>query len=516
MSQAASPQYTSECPADLYRAAGVRELDRVAIQEQGIPGFTLMSRAGAAAFALLRERWPQARKITVFCGVGNNGGDGYVIAALAQQAGLQPQVIQVGDAGRSQGDALTALQQAQQGGVPFHLFAPGNIDAQLADADVIVDALLGTGLSGTVRPDYSLAIDAINRSGLPILAVDIPSGLCADTGSVLGCAVKAIATITFIGMKQGLLTGEAHACTGALFFAGLDVPAIVYRAVPPSATLVRQDHIKEWLPPRSRLAHKGNNGHVLIVGGDAGMGGAVAMAAEAAGRVGAGLVSVVTRPEHIAPILARRPECMVTSQTDLDPLLQKATVVVIGPGLGQQEWGQSLLRQALASSLPLVLDADGLNLLALWQEQGDPLTRRGNGVITPHPGEAARLLRAHPAYASTAQIQRNRFDTVRALQQQYAAVAVLKGAGSLIAGTDGRVWLSNTGNPGMASGGMGDVLSGVIGGLIAQGLTLEQAAAAGVWMHGAAADKAAAQGGERGLLATDLMSWLRQWANGSG
>lgn len=511
MSQAASSQYTSECPVDLYRAAGVRELDRVAIQEQGIPGFTLMSRAGAAAFALLRVRWPQARKIAVFCGVGNNGGDGYVIAALAQQAGLQPHVIQVGDAGRSQGDALTALQQAQQGGVTFLSFAPGGIGAQLADAEVVVDALLGTGLSGTVRPDYALAIDAINRSGLPVLAVDIPSGLCADTGSILGSAVKATATITFIGMKQGLLTGEAPACTGALFFAGLDVPAIVYRAVPPSATLVRQDHIKEWLPPRSRLAHKGNNGHLLIIGGDTGMGGAVAMAAEAAGRVGAGLVSVVTRPEHVASILARRPECMVTSQTDLGSLLQKATVVVVGPGLGQQEWGQSLLRQALASPLPLVLDADGLNLLARWHEQGDPLARRGNWVITPHPGEAARLL-----HASTAQIQRNRFDTVRALQQQYAAVAVLKGAGSLIAGTDGRIWLSNTGNPGMASGGMGDVLSGVIGGLIAQGLTLEQAAAAGVWMHGAAADKAAAQGGERGLLATDLMSWLRLLANGSG
>ena len=164
------------------------------------------------------------------------------------------------------------------------------------------------------------------------------------------------------------------------------------------------------LPPRSRLAHKGNNGHVLVIGGDTGMGGAVAMAAEAAGRVGAGLVSVVTRPEHVASILARRPECMVTSQTDLGPLLQKATVVVIGPGLGQQEWGQSLLRQALASPLPLVLDADGLNLLSRWHEQGDPLARRGNWVITPHPGEAARML-----HASTVQIQRNRFDTVRAL-----------------------------------------------------------------------------------------------------
>ncbi|HVK99334.1 MAG TPA: NAD(P)H-hydrate dehydratase [Dongiaceae bacterium] len=512
MTQTVSQQYTSECPADLYRAAGVRELDRVAIQEQGIPGFELMCRAGTAAFALLQERWPTVRRLVLMCGIGNNGGDGYVIAALAQQAGLQPLVLQVGDANRIQGDALLALQWAQSKGVAIRPF-PGAIPT----ADLIVDALLGTGLSGPVRPDYVAAIDAINCSGLPVLAADIPSGLCADTGSVLGSAVRADATITFIGMKQGLLTGQAPDHVGALFFAGLDVPPAVYGAVAPAATSVTPAYIKEWLPPRSRLAHKGSNGHVLVIGGDHGMGGAVAMAAEAAGRVGAGLVSVVTRPEHVAPILTRRPECMVTANTDLQPLLHKATVIVIGPGLGQSEWGQALLRQSLASPLPLVLDADALNLLSKWHEQNDPLTRRGNWVITPHPGEAARLLRAKGANLreNTTELQRNRFDTVLALQQQYAAVAVLKGAGSLIAGSDGRIWLSRTGNPGMASGGMGDVLSGVIGALIAQGLTLEQAAAAGVWMHGAAADKAAAQGGERGMLATDLMPWLRQLANGS-
>lgn len=505
----AAPQYTSEIPADLYRAAGVRELDRLTIQEYGIPGFDLMSRAGGAAFALLRQRWPQARKIAVLCGVGNNGGDGYVMAALAQQAGLQPQVIQVGDAGKSRGDALTALQQAQQCGVPFRAFASG---VNLQDSDLIVDALLGTGLAGEVRAEYSAAIDAINHSCVPVLAVDIPSGLCADTGSVLGVAVKAAATITFIGTKQGLLTGQAPDCTGDLFFAGLDVPAAVYKEVAPAATHVLPQHIRQWLPPRSRLAHKGSNGHVLVIGGDQGMGGAAAMAAEAAGRVGAGLVSVITRPEHIAPILARRPECMVTANTDLAPFLTKASVIVIGPGLGQQEWGQSLLRQALATDLPLVLDADALNLLAQWQALGDPLLKhpekQRRRVITPHPGEAARLLGKN-----TAELQRNRFDTVQALQQQYAAVAILKGAGSLIAGENGKIWLSCAGNPGMGSGGMGDVLSGVIGGLMAQGLPLEPAAAAAVWIHGTAADLAVREQGERGLLATDLMPWLRQLAN---
>ena len=499
--------YTSELPVHLYKAAGVRELDRVAIQAQGIPGFDLMSRAGLAAFTLLRERWPHARRITVFCGVGNNGGDGYVIAALAEKAGLDAQVLQVGDTARTQGDALLALEQARHAGVPCAPF-----EDQPLVADVIVDALLGTGLSGSVRAEYSVAIDAINQSGCPVLAVDIPSGLCADTGSVLGNVVQADTTITFIGMKQGLLTGQAPDYCGDILFAGLDVPDVVFNAVPVETYRIASRQVRTWVPPRPRTAHKGGNGHVLVVGGDHGMGGAVAMAAEAAGRVGAGLVSVVTRPEHVAPILARRPECMVQGTEDLSGPLQRATVVVVGPGLGQNDWGQRLLGQALASRLPLVVDADALNLLAGWHRQGDPLARRGNWILTPHPGEAARLL-ADSSGEDTAKIQANRFDSIHTLQQQYDATVVLKGAGSLIAGPLG-TWLSCSGNPGMASGGMGDVLSGVIGGLLAQGLTLEQAAAAGVWIHGTAADAVTRTRGERGLMATDLMPWLQRAVNG--
>lgn len=504
-----SLHYTSVIPTDLYRAADVRTLDRTAILGQGIPGFDLMSRAGAAAFALLRERWPQARTIAVVCGVGNNGGDGYVVAALARQAGLAPLVLQVGDAGKMRGDAVLARQQAEQLGVPVVVFDPARLQA-----DVIVDGLLGTGLTGAVRGEAASAIDAINASGIPVLALDIPSGLCADTGAVLGCAVKAQATLTFIGMKQGLLTGAAADHTGTMFFAGLAVPAAVYQAVEPSAQRVDESHIQQWLPPRPRTAHKGHHGHVLVIGGDHGMGGAVTMAAEAAGRVGAGLVTVVTRPAHVTPILTRRPECMVRSihehgTDDLDEPLRRATVVVIGPGLGQGEWGQTLLRRVLQSSLPLVVDADALNLLAHWQQQGDPLAaRRGNWILTPHPGEAARLLNA-----ATPDVQRDRFDTLRRLHQQYAATVVLKGNGSLIAGEDGQVWLSVTGNPGMGSGGMGDVLSGIVGGLLAQGLKPVQAAAAGVWLHGRAADTAAQESGERGLLATDLFPALRRWVN---
>ena len=502
-----SKQYTSQLPSSLYLAAGVRELDRIAIQEQGIAGFDLMSRAGQACFDLMRDRWPDATRIVVFCGAGNNGGDGYIVAALAEKAGLEAHVIQLGNTNKIQGDALTAFEFAESAGASFE---PFNEELSFA-GDVVVDALLGTGLNGAVRPDCAAAIEKINSSGLPVLAVDIPSGLCSDTGVVLGTAVKADTTVSFIGLKQGMFTGQAPDYVGEVVFASLSVPKVVLDQVPADARLVGASHVAQWLPPRSRLSHKGKNGHVLVIGGDLGMGGAVAMAAEAAGRVGCGLISVVTRPQHIASILARRPECMVLGQEtggNIAPLLAKADVIVVGPGIGQQEWGKHLLRQALATNLPLVLDADGLNLLAQWRQEGLQIAKRGNWVLTPHPGEAARL-------AGEAQVdsQQDRFEAVRHLQQMYGGSVVLKGAGSLIAEQNGSVWVCHSGNPGMASGGMGDVLSGAIGGLLAQGLDLGKAAATGVWVHAAAGDRATQQGGQRGLLATDLMPHMRKLVN---
>ena len=506
-----SNQYTSELPSYLYRAADVRELDRITIEEKGIAGFELMSRAGQASFDALRDRWPDARRIVVFSGVGNNGGDGYVIAALAEKAGFESHVMQVGDPAKTQGDALTAMQAAEEAGASFERFQQYNE----FEADVIVDALLGTGLSGAVREEYAGAIDRINTCGLPVLAVDIPSGICSDTGAVLGSAIKADCTVSFIGLKQGLFTGQAPDFVGEVLFASLSVPNDVFLNIPPSASLVGAHHVAQWLPPRSRLSHKGKNGHVLIIGGDLGMGGAAAMAAEAAGRVGCGLISVITRPQHIAPILARRPECMVVgceTGDNIGPWLAKADVIVVGPGIGQEDWGRQFLQQDLATNLPMVLDADGLNLLASWKADNNSLNnalaQRGNWVLTPHPGEAARLLQQ-----PTGQLMANRFDAVAQLQQLYGGAVVLKGAGSLIAEPDGNLWVCDSGNPGMATGGMGDVLSGVIGGLLAQGLDLGQAAACGVWVHAAAGDRATHQAGQRGLLATDLMPYIRRLVN---
>jgi len=488
----------SPLPHDLYRAAQVRELDRLAIAEQGIASGVLMERAGAEAFALLCRRWPEARRIGVVCGVGNNGGDGFVVARLGRAAGLEVALYQVGEAASLHGAALAAAQAAGMAAQPL---LPG----ALRHCDVVVDALLGTGLNGEVRDAWRVAIEAMNACGRPVLALDVPSGLDADTGAVQGCAVNAAATITFIGCKQGLLTAAGPACCGELHFASLAVPPAVYEKVAATARRLDAAQFAGWLAPRPRDAHKGDFGHVLVVGGDSGYAGAVRLAAEAALRSGAGLVSVATRAAHTAALTAARPELMchgVESAAELEPLLRRATVVVAGPGLGQGRWGGELLGRLLQAPQPLVVDADALNLLALDPE------RRENWVLTPHPGEAGRLLGV-PA----AEVQRDRFAAAAGLQASFGGVVVLKGPGTLVLGDDGMPGVCAGGNPGMAGGGMGDVLSGIIGGLIAQGLPLREAAGAGVCVHAAAADAAAKAAGERGLLASDLFPQLRCLVN---
>lgn len=481
----------------LYTAQQTRALDRCAIDEHGIPGITLMSRAANAAFDSLINTWGDPECVQVLCGTGNNGGDGFLIADLAHKRGIRTQVLQVGDADKIGGDALLAREQALANGVEILGFEEGAV----MPLGVIVDALLGTGLGGDVRGHYVEAIDEINAAGAAVLAVDIPSGLCSDTGRVLGRAVRADLTVSFIGLKRGLFTLDAMDYTGELQFADLGVPAQVYQQVPTDTYRLELEILLEMQAPRPATAHKGLYGTVLVVGGDYGMAGAAALAAEAALRCGAGLVRVATRPEHVAALVARAPEIMargVESGEDLQPLLESADVLVVGPGLGQSPWSEYLFRAAMDSGKPMVLDADGLNLLAAGRSGSRP-----GLIITPHPGEAARLLSC-----SNAQIQADRFAACRALQEQTGAVAVLKGNGTLIADAQ-QLLLSDYGNPGMASGGMGDVLSGVIGSLLAQGVEPLQAAALGVCLHGAAADIAAEEG-MRGLLASDLMPWLRE------
>lgn len=497
---------TRQLPKTLYRADQVRELDRLAIEARGIPGIQLMKRAGRAAYEALRRCWPEG-PLTVFCGAGNNGGDGYIIAALAQQQRRSVKLVQLVERDKLKGDALLACEFAEQVGVTMAEFSGESMPGEFIPGEgVIVDALLGTGLRGEVREPYGAVIQQINDSGLPVLAVDIPSGLSADSGAALGAVINAALTVSFIGLKQGLFTGRGPDCCGELVYSDLGVPEDIFSEVPSQVRRLSLDDFRPALGRRPRHSHKGNFGHVLVIGGDSGFGGAVAMAAEAALRVGAGLVSVATREQHIAPLLARRPELMVravNNGSELEPLLANATVLVVGPGLGRSAWSQQLLQRAIASELPMVLDADGLNILATQSWPG-----KAQWLITPHPGEAARLLGI-----TAAEVQHDRFAAVTALHTKYGCRVALKGAGTLVyGGLDEGVGICTAGNPGMASGGMGDVLSGVIGGLVAQGIPLDDALAAGVCLHSTAADSAARQG-ERGLLATDLFTPLKELVN---
>jgi len=485
----------------LYQPSQVRDMDAYAIGTLGVDGYVLMERAGTAAYRWLRERWPYARSVAVVCGLGNNAGDGYIVARLALRDGLGVRVLRLGDAGRLRGDARRAADDYSAVGGTCEVFSA----EALAGADVVVDAIFGTGLDRAVEGEWAEAIVALNAAGKPVLALDIPSGLHGGSGQVLGVAVAAEATITFLALKSGLFTGAGPAVVGELRLDDLALPAAVRERMAPVAQLLSPDQLASWLPRRPRDAHKGLFGHVLVIGGDHGMGGAARMAAEAAARVGAGLITVATRPTHVGAMLAARPELMcrgVDTPAELVPLLERATVVAVGPGLGQGEWGQGMLEQALRFDGPLVVDADALNLLAQSPQ------KRERWILTPHPGEAARLLSS-----ANRQVQSDRFAATEALLERFGGVVVLKGAGTIVgaAGTTPRICAH--GNPGMASGGMGDVLTGVIAALAAQRLPLPDAAAAGVLLHALAADDAAAAGGERGLLASDLFPYLRRRAN---
>ena len=476
----------------------MRELDQRASETYRISARELMARAGTAAWQSLRRRWPKARHIAVFAGVGNNAGDGYVLATQARRAKCRATVVTVGDPAKSSqvaGDARQRYLAAKGNEQKFNGVLPGDID-------VVVDALFGIGLDRPLQAHWLEAVQLINASRKPVLSLDIPSGLNADTGTVMGDAVHATATITFIGMKTGLFTGQGPAYTGELELAQLQLPEKAYAGITASARLIGDDEVR--LAPRVRTAHKRDFGHVLVMGGDQGMGGAVRLTAEAALRTGAGLVSVVTRPPHVPALLAGLPEAMVLGTDDpgeINALLERATVIAIGPGLGQNDWGRILLARALDTPLPVVADADALNLLAIH-----PLAR-GQWIFTPHPGEAGRLLQQ-----SAQQVQQDRLQAAAQIAERYRAVVVLKGAGSLVAAEREAPAICSRGNPGMAAPGMGDVLTGVIAALVAQGLPLAEAARAGVQLHALAGDYAA-RSGERGMLARDLIAVLRGLVN---
>jgi len=491
-------------PLGVYSVAQVRALDARAIAG-GVPGYTLMKRAGEAALRALRSRWPRAMRVVVAAGGGNNGGDGYVLARFAQAAGLDVLVLAAVSPQRLKGDARSAYEDCIASGgrvLPFD-------STRLADGDVIVDALLGTGLGEPVRGELAQAIGALNTAGRPVLALDLPSGLNGDSGAVMGCAVRADTTITFVALKTGLFLGEGPELRGRLTFDDLEVAVPDAGEFRPRFERLCEADLARALPRRRREAHKGEFGRVLVVGGGPGMPGAARLAGEAALRVGAGLVSVATLADNVAAVVANRPELIchaVATPADLAPLLGTADVVALGPGLGRGSWSRAMFVTALAAGKPLVIDADALNLLADFGERPPP-----GAILTPHPGEAARLL-----HSSSAEIQADRLSALEGLLAFGAGVAVLKGAGTLVGAQGHTAAICERGNPGMAGPGVGDVLTGAIAGLLAQTRDPLVAARAAVLIHSLAGDELARLSGERGLLALELAEALTRWANQSG
>lgn len=495
--------FSATLPQELWTAQQVRENEAQAAASTGISMPMLMERAGHSAFALLKQLWPQAQSILVLAGKGNNGGDAYVLARLAKQAAYKVQLVHIGDANAVSGDAAQAQQRWLD--CEGEIETPEQADVHL---DVIVDGILGTGLSGPVSESIAHIIERCNYSTSPILALDIPTGLNADTGALHGLAIQAAACITFVGVKQGLCTGYAAQYCGELYFSGLGIEQAFKRQVQSDKQSIEYQSLRHLLAPRSRHAHKGDFGHVALVGGNQDMPGAIRLAAEACLRAGTGLLSVLTHSKNRVIISAGRPEFMLQGLKEADEqsmlkvcaLFERISVIGIGPGLGSDLWAERLMQAALAQNKTMVVDADALNYLAAKPQV------KHNWVLTPHPGEAARLLAC-----STRDIAFDRYAAAKALQQAYGGVVVLKGRGTIICSED-QLSVANVGNPGMASGGMGDLLSGIIAALLAQGMSLFDAACLGVCVHGGAADMAAEQG-ERGMLASDLLPYIRNLVN---
>lgn len=508
----------------LLSAAQSRELDRLSQEKYGVASYALMTRAGEAVAAAVLRRWPQARRdgVLIVAGKGNNGGDGMVAARALAAEGVPVRAVLLARASELKGDAARAHSEfVKAGGSVTEAADAAELSAATA-AGVIVDAIFGTGLNAEVRGLPRLAIEAINRAadgGARVVAVDIASGINSDTGAVMGAAVRAALTVTFGFAKFGHVSYPGAGFCGELEIVEIGFAPAAIGEIAPRGMLLEAAEMRVWLAPRRPDSHKGNYGHVMVIAGSRGKSGAAILAARGALRMGAGLVTAAI-PESIAAIVAGGQAEMMTepiAERDghfdgehapgvLANLIEGKDALIVGPGIGQSDDTRALLEwlvaEGAAPNRPILIDADGLNVVA---QRGAATVKRARGpvVITPHPGEAARLLGT-----STAVVNADRISAARRLSELTGAGVLLKGARTVIAGTDGEIYVNGSGNPGMATPGMGDVLSGIVGALLGQRMTPLAALALGAFVHGWAADRLAASIGAVGYLAGELADEL--------
>ncbi|MDP6490820.1 MAG: NAD(P)H-hydrate dehydratase [Kiritimatiellia bacterium] len=506
----------------LVTSAQMRELDRRTIEEFGTPGEVLMERAGqgvAAAVLRLAELTGRMGCVRVVAGKGNNGGDAFVVARCLHEMGLPVQLILAAERDALQGDALIHFERMLDAGVqPVAPVHAGGLppDTVHADLELVVEGILGTGISGAPRGATGEAIALVNQLGMhrPVIAIDVPSGLNSDTGDAAGAVVQADVTATIGLPKRGLVAPQAADAVGNIEVIDIGIPSDYIVELPDDTGLITPADLRHLFPRRQRASHKGTYGHVLLIGGSREFSGAIAMAAMSAVRSGVGLVTVLTPAAIASTVAALVPEAMVHGAADrVDGTLAAEAMtnwshdldafdaVLIGPGLTRSLDAQTLCRAVMESAtVPLVLDADALpdaENAGLLAAVSSPL------VLTPHPGEMARLLGS-----DTATVQAERLQTARSAAAQAGATVVLKGHGTVVAQSSGLAAINPTGNPGMASGGMGDVLAGLLAGLLAQGMVPNDAARAAVFLHGRAADMAAWQEAQPSITATDVIAML--------
>jgi len=496
----------------LYTASETRKIDNLAIKEKGISGYSLMQMAAEFTLDVILREFSPVEELIIFCSKGKNSGDGFLLGSFAKEFGLEVTIVMSNTSNVIKGVSRKAFEEMKDAKVK--IISTKSIEKlKVSNKAVIVDALIGTGLKGNLRKNIKESILALNKLGvkLPVLSLDIPSGINPDTGDADDIAVYADITATFVAQKRGCFTSVGKKFSGEIIYSDLEIPKNLFSKITSTSYVVDYEDSISKVVYREQDAHKGHFGNVLIVGGDRGLGGAGLLSSRAAVYSGAGLTSLVTRPEHVSASLVSCPEVMVKgvdSGQDIEEHLVKPDVIAIGPGLGQSAWSEQMIQrvfwEAEKRDISVIMDADALNLLTKLKLSSNLPKRL---ILTPHPGEASRLLNT-----SVAVIESNRFSAAAKIQKKFNATVVLKGSGTVICHKSGgtQKWgICDSGNPGMATGGMGDVLTGIIAGLLAQGLTLKEAAEAGVDLHAKAADQASLEFGEAGLTSSDVINELK-------